>query len=267
MPPETDPSVTQESLPELPSMKEIFSWATPHNLIILGVAVVILAIIVFAVISRIRRNRDIRQQREAEEALKTREKEDLAIATLRSKLDTELITELVIREGIRSAHRELLHNILTDFEQHQSWSGEIIDEKTVRATKNHILADWTPERRAEFCARFNTPLTVVCHPEEWENLMCEVGFDDPSPRVVGLYETANGMVIKVWSIAAYTIESWTRVLGVLAVTLDAPDISVKITDAETVSLELHDHDRRYIPRDTPAIGAAPGRSHSADAVE
>lgn len=182
----------------------------------------------------------VKARRERKRApLREKEREDLL-----KSLPAGLLNQVSVMAGVRSARATILERVRGDFDRAQRLLPLIHDTNIVKTTNDHLTLQWTPQRSAEFCVRYFTPLSIVLDPDEWATLAYDAELPT-TPIVTGIGETDDGMYLILKSSPTIALSEWNRAIPIFSAALDAPDLKVFPSDASTVTVELRDARYRY----------------------
>lgn len=224
------------------------------QILILAVVFVLACVLIVLLINGVVQGVKGRRERKLA-PLREKEREDLL-----KSLPTGLLNQVSVMAGVRSARATILERVRGDFDRAQRLLPLIHDTNIVKTANDHLTLRWTPQRSAEFCVRYFTPLSVVLDADEWMTLAYDAELP-AVPTITGIGESDSGMYLILKSSPTIALSEWHHALPVFAAALDAPDIKVFLSDASTVTMELRDAQLRYndvtdttdsSPQDTPS---------------
>lgn len=226
-------------------------------LILAGVLILACVLVVLLINGVVRGVKARRERRRA--PLREKEREDLL-----KSLPSGLLNQVSVMAGVRTARATILERVRGDFNKAQRLLPLIHDTNIVKTANDHLTLQWTPQRSAEFCVRYFTPLSIVLDPDEWATLAYDAELPT-TPTVTGIGETDEGMYLILRASPTIALSEWNRAIPVLSAALDAPDLKVSPSDASTVTVELRDARFRYNDVSNDDVESAK-KAHDADVV-
>jgi len=180
-------------------------------------------------------------------------KERDAILDAYSEVPEEVVRAMSVRHGVAHARASLLDTFSSEWRDLMRVLPELLNDDVVEETRSRLESTWTPYRRHQFYIRYQLPLSTVMNPQRWEALFeGSYGLEETGavPTIRGVGESDQGMYVIVSTAPGWTASEWDDMLPVLRVALDAPSVSVEITNATEVVISLNDRRLRtpYIPR-------------------